>query len=96
VLGWVGWGRVQSSTVFVTTLSFSADDLDAVEGYIEDLMTHLKSELPESAFPRSAWKETPFMWFATAGMRLLLPRKANALTNRIREVSCLRDMAIAC
>lgn len=73
-------------------ISALEDDLDAVEAYMQDLMNHLKSEVPESVFPRSAWSATPFMWFATAGMRLLPHSKANALTSKIREVANKKDV----
>ena len=63
------------------------DDLDGVEAYVKGLIQHLDDELPESLFPRSTWAKTPFMWFATAGMRILPTDVADALTEKIRQVS---------
>jgi len=68
-------------------ISSLAGRLDDVKEYVNDLLQHLKDELPETSFPRSSWDSTPFMWFATAGMRLLPATEANDLTNKIREVA---------
>jgi len=68
-------------------ISTLAGKLGEVEGYIQDLISHLKTGLPESVFPRATWSQTPFMWFATAGMRLLKTKDADKLTNKIREVA---------
>lgn len=68
-------------------ISTLAGMLDSVEPYILDLLQHLKDELPESKFPRSAWAKTPFMWFATAGMRLLPSQQADQLTYKIRQIA---------
>jgi len=68
-------------------ISTLAGKLGEVEGYIQDLISHLKTGLPESVFPRATWSQTPFMWFATAGMRLLKTKDADDLTNKIREVA---------
>ena len=64
--------------------------LEGVEDYVEDLIQHLKDEVPESAFPRALWATTPFMWFATAGMRLLPSKEAADLTNKLRQVGYIR------
>ena len=69
--------------------------LDDVKEYVDDLLQHLKTELPESSFPRSCWDSTPFMWFATAGMRLVPAQEADDLTNKIREVSPRKDKKMA-
>jgi len=68
-------------------ISTLAGKLGEVEGYIQDLISHLKTGLPESVFPRATWSQTPFMWFATAGMRLLETKDADDLTNKIRAVA---------
>ena len=68
-----------------STPSF-ADKLEGVESYVGELLQHLKDEVPEASFPRSTWSTTPFMWFATAGMRLLETKTADDLTNKLREV----------
>jgi len=68
-------------------ISAYAGKLEGVEDYVEDLIQHLKDEVPESAFPRGLWATTPFMWFATAGMRLLPSKEAADLTNKLRQVA---------
>jgi len=67
-------------------ISSLAGRLGDVKAYVNDLLQHLKDET-KSSFPPDSWKSTPFMWFATAGMRLLPAKKANDLTNKIREVA---------
>jgi len=68
-------------------ISSLAEKLDEVEAYMTDLIRHVKDEVPASSFPSKAWSQTPFMWFATAGMRLLPTLDADDLTHRIREVA---------
>jgi len=68
-------------------ISTLAGKLGEVEKYIDRLIQPVRSELPESSFPRGTWSDTPFMWFATAGMRLLPAKEADDLTQKIREVA---------
>ena len=72
---------------YILIILSRTDNLDGVEAYVKGLIQHLDDELPESLFPRSTWAKTPFMWFATAGMRILPTDVADALTEKIRQVT---------
>jgi len=61
-------------------------NLGGIKAYVQDLLKHLNDEVPESAFPRASWAKTPFMWFATAGMRLLSTQVADDITNKLRQI----------
>ena len=83
---WDGITNLISSSSTLPPPPPLADKLEGVEAYVGELLQHLKDEVPEASFPRSTWSTTPFMWFATAGMRLLKTKTADDLTNKLREV----------
>jgi len=68
-------------------ISSLAGKTELVRDYIFNLIQAIFEEVPDSSFPRAKWDKTPFLWFATAGMRLLPAEQADEITLEIRRVA---------